>query len=67
MAMIGGMEVRMMAVAAVERIGMEATGTAVKAKAMGLMRSYAGKSGWETEARNRASLAATVIERTLRD
>ncbi len=40
-AMIGGFEVRMMAIRAVETIGVDASGIATKAKAMGLLQSYA--------------------------
>ncbi|MDT8067036.1 MAG: hypothetical protein ROO76_02605 [Terriglobia bacterium] len=59
---IGGMEVRMIAVVAVERIGMEATEVATKAKAMGMMQSYANKGSWEPEAKKRASEAALRIQ-----
>lgn len=60
--MIGGMEVRMMAVAAGEKIGLHATGVGAKAKAMGLLQSYAAKDGWEPEARRRARDAAAAIQ-----
>lgn len=62
MAMIGGMEVRMMAVAAAEKIGLNAPEAKTKAKAMGLLHSYAAKSGWEPEARERAQQAAARIQ-----
>jgi hypothetical protein len=62
MAAIGGMEVRLMAVVAVERIGVEAKQVGTKSKAMGLMQSYATKSGWEPEARKRALEASTKIQ-----
>ena len=65
-AMIGGMEVRMMAMAAVERIGVDAQDVGTKAKAMGLAQSYVTRSGWEVEARKRASDAASAIQRTLK-
>jgi hypothetical protein len=66
MAMIGGMEVRMMAVVAMEEIGADAPSVATKAKAMGLMQSYANKSIWEPEARKRAADAATKIQSTIK-
>jgi len=65
-ALIGGMEVRMMAVAAVEKVGLEASGTRTKAKAMGLLQSYAAKSSWESEARRRAQEAATNIQSSIK-
>ena len=61
-AAIGGMEVRMMAVAALERIGREAPDIGTKAKAMGLLQAYASRSGWEPEARKRAQEGAARIE-----
>lgn len=64
-AMIGGMEVRMMAVVAVEKIGLHATGVGSKAKAMGMLQGYAAKDGWEPEARRRASDAAAAIRSRL--
>lgn len=65
-AIIGGMEVRTMAIVALERIGSDAQDIGVKAKAMGLAQSYASRSGWEAEARKRASDAAAAIQRTLK-
>ena len=65
-AMIGGMEVRMMAIVALERIGVDAQDVGTKAKAMGLAQSYGARSGWEAEARKRASDAASAIQRTLK-
>lgn len=64
-ALIGGMEVRMMAVVAVERIGMEATEVGTKAKAMGMMQSYANNGGWEPEAKKRASQAVLRIQNSM--
>jgi len=61
-AMIGGMEVRMMAVAAVERIGVESSAADAKGKAMGLLQSYAGKNTWEPEAKRRAAEAVAAIQ-----
>lgn len=65
-AAIGGMEVRLMAVVAVERIGVAAPDIAVKSKAMGLMQSYANKGGWEPEAKKRAQEAATRIQNSIK-
>ena len=61
-AAIGGMEVRMLAVVALERIGRDASDLGTKAKAMGLLQAYAARSGWEPEARKRAQEAASRIE-----
>jgi hypothetical protein len=65
-AMIGGMEVRMMAVVAVERIGVESSETAAKAKAMGILQSYAGKGSWEPEAKRRAEEAVAAIQNSMK-
>lgn len=65
MAAIGGMEARLMAVVAVERIGVEAKQVGTKSKAMGLMQSYATKSGWEPEARKRALEASAKIQNSI--
>jgi hypothetical protein len=65
-AITGGMEVRMMAIVAVERIGVDAQDVVTKAKAMGLAQSYVTRSSWEAEARKRASDAASAIQRTLK-
>ena len=59
---VGGMEVRMMAVAATEKIGIHATGVGTKARAMGLLQAYAAKDSWEPEARRRARDAAMAIQ-----
>jgi hypothetical protein len=61
-AAVGGMEVRMMAVVALERIGRDASELGTKAKAMGLLQASAARSGWEPEARKRAQEAASRIE-----
>ena len=66
MAMIGGMEVRMMAVVAVERIGTEATDIGIKAKAMGTLQAYASKDQWEPEARRFAGEAASRIQASMK-
>ncbi len=65
-ALIGGMEVRMMAVAAVEKIGVEASDTRTKAKAMGLLQAHASKSGWEPQAKERAAEAASIIQASIK-
>ena len=65
-ALIGGMEVRMMAVAAVEKIGVEAAEVRTKAKAMGLLQSYAAKGSWEPEAKRRAEEAAASIQASMK-
>ncbi|HMF90675.1 MAG TPA: hypothetical protein VKL40_08535 [Candidatus Angelobacter sp.] len=65
-AMIGGMEVRMMAAVAVERIGVESSETAAKARAMGILQSYAGKGGWEPEAKRRAEEAVAAIQNSMK-
>jgi hypothetical protein len=61
-AAIGGMEVRMMAVAGLERIGRDASDVPTKAKAMGLLQAYAARNGWEPEAKKRAQDGAARIE-----
>ena len=63
---IGGMEVRMMAVAAMEKVGIDAGDVGVKAKAMGLLQAYAGRNGWEPEAKKRAQDAAARVQATVR-
>ena len=65
-AAIGGMEVRLMAVVAVEKIGVEATEVAVKSKAMGLLQSYANKGSWEPEAKRRALEAVARIQSSVK-
>ena len=65
-AMIGGMEVRTMAVAEVEKIGMTSTDAAVKAKAMQMQQAYAGNSNWEPEAQHRAAEGAARIQSTIK-
>ena len=52
----------MMAVAALEKIGREATDIGTRAKAMGLLQTYCSRSGWEPEARKRAQEGAARIE-----
>ena len=64
-AMIGGIEVRMMAVAAAEKIGVKAPQAKTKAKAMGLLQSYAAKNEWESEARIRAQQAAARVQASM--
>jgi hypothetical protein len=65
-AAIGGMEVRLMAVVAVERIGATASDIATKSKAMGLLQSYASKGSWEPEAKRRAQEAAARIQNSMK-
>jgi hypothetical protein len=65
-AAIGGMEVRMMAVVEVERLGIEAPEVATKAKAMGMLQAYADNNSWEPEARRRAADGAARIQSTLK-
>jgi hypothetical protein len=61
-AAIGGMEVRMMALAAMEKVGMDATDASTKAKVMGLLQAYAARGSFEPEARKRAQEAASRIQ-----
>lgn len=65
-AAIGGMEVRMMAVVAVERIGLDASTIGTKAKAMGLLQGYAARSAWEPQAKRRAQEAASRIQESIK-
>jgi len=65
-AALGGMEVRMMAVAAVEKIGRDASEIGTKAKAMGLLQSYAARSSWEPQAKRRAQEAAATIQSSMK-
>ena len=62
----GGMEVRMMAVAAIERIGIDTNDIEAKASAMGLLKVYANKNGWEPEAKTLAADAAARVQKTVR-
>jgi hypothetical protein len=66
-ALIGGIEVRMMAVAAVEKVGLEASDAGTKARAVGLLRSCATKGGWEPEAKKRAEEAASNVQDSIRE
>jgi hypothetical protein len=63
-AIAGGMEVRTMAIVAVERIGVNAQDPGTKTRAMTLATSYATRDGWEPEARKRAMDAVSAIQRT---
>jgi hypothetical protein len=65
-AMIGGMEVRMMAVAALESIGVDASDIQIKGQVLGLLKLHAEKAQWEPEARNRAAVAATAVQNSIR-
>lgn len=64
--LIGGLEVRMMALLAVEHIGLDASDVATKAKAVGLAQSYASRGGWEPEANRRAQEAAAAIQASIK-
>jgi hypothetical protein len=64
-AAIGGMEVRMKAVAAMEKIGIDANDLKAKAKAMGRLETYTEKDSWEPEARARARDAAKRVQDTI--
>ena len=66
-ALIGGMEVRMMAVIAVQKVGLEASGVRTKAKAMGLLQTYAAKGDWEAEAKKLAQEAALVVQKSMKE
>ena len=66
-AAIGGMEVRVMAVVAMERIGRDVNDVAAKAKAMGMLRVFSGNGGWELEARRRAQEAADAVQATIKE
>ena len=63
---IGGMEVRMMAIAAMEKVGLDAMDVSTKAKAMGMLQAYASRGNFEPEARRRAQEAAARIEASLK-
>ena len=65
-AAVGGLEVRMMAAAAVETIGRAASDVSTKAKAMGLLQAYAARGSWEPEAKRRAQEGAQRIEATMK-
>ncbi len=66
MAMIGGMEVRMMAVVEVERLGAYAPEIATKAKAMGMLQACANNGQWEPEARRRAAEGAAAVQNSMK-
>ncbi len=66
MAMIGGMEVRMMAVVEVERLGLYAPEIPTKAKAMGMLQACARNSTWEPEAQRRAAAGAAQIQNSMK-
>ena len=65
-AAIGGLEVRMMAIVAMERVGIDASDVGTKAKAMGVLQSYVARSGWEPEARRRAQDGANAIQASMK-
>ncbi len=66
MALIGGMEVRLMAVVELERLGVDAPEVATKAKALGMLQSSANKDSWEPEARARATEAAARVQNSMK-
>jgi hypothetical protein len=66
MAMIGGMEVRMMAVVEVEKLGVAASDDATKAKALGMLNACANNSLWEPEERSRASDGTARIQSSMK-
>jgi hypothetical protein len=66
MAMIGGMEVRMMAVVEIERLGVYAPEIGTKAKAMGMLQAGANNNQWEPEARRRASEGAAAVQNSMK-
>lgn len=65
-ALIGGMEVRLMAVVEVEKLGIAAHDAALKAKASQILQAYASNSQWEPEAQSRAANGATRIQSTIK-
>ncbi len=64
-AMIGGVEVRMMTVAEVEKLGVASPDAAIKAKAIATLEACAGNSLWEPEARARATEGVARIQGTM--
>ena len=66
-AMIGGMELRMMAVAEVEKLGMAAPEPATKGKALQILQACASNSSWEPEARRRATAGVAWIQSTMKE
>lgn len=67
MALIGGMEVRMMAAVEVERLGVGAPEVGTKAKAMGMLQACANNSLWEPEARRRAAEGAALVQNSMKE
>lgn len=66
-AAIGGMEVRLMAVVAVERVGRLASSVGTKSRAMGMLSAYANKGSWEPEARRRAAEGSSRVQATIKE
>jgi hypothetical protein len=56
----------MMAVAAMEKIGVGGGDVGTKARAMGLLQAYSSRGGWEPEARARAQDGARAVEASIR-
>jgi hypothetical protein len=63
--LIGGMEVRLMAVVEVERLGVAAHDVALKTKASQMLQAYASNNQWEPEAQSRAANGAARIQSTI--
>jgi hypothetical protein len=63
---IGGMEVRMLAIHAIERIGLDSADQKVKTQAMVALEAAATRGGWEPEAKQRAKDAATKIQSSMK-
>jgi hypothetical protein len=61
----GGIEVRMLAVAAMERIAVNSGSAATKGQAMGLLQSESGRR-WEPEAVRRAQAAVAAIKASMK-
>ena len=66
MAMIGGMEVRMMVMVEVERLGVYAPEIGTKAKAMGMFQASANNSRVEPEARHRTAEGAAQVQNSMK-
>jgi hypothetical protein len=63
---IGGMELRMMAIHAIERIGLDSADSKVKTKAMVALEAGATRVSFEPEARQRAKDAATHVQNSMK-
>jgi hypothetical protein len=56
----------MMAIAAIEKVGLGTADVGAKAKAMGLLQASASRTAWEPETRARAQDAAAKIQASVR-